>query len=223
QSFRRKYSGGTALQDASKVVLVVDSERRQDWEQLEAALAGSLYGSLKLEIWNERRLFSLLRGQFDIEAASFREPDLLEVRLAVDRAKGFHAFGGPSLTEYVNDPLRSKLLWQFGFWRLRQLRERGRSTPRALRPPGLYPGVAVVIADLCSFSSYVRDTRDNEVVRQCLTAFYSKARYQILNDGGMLYQFVGDEVAGLFGIPEHEADFIDRALDTAKSLLHIGN
>src|SRR5262249_36981653 len=50
-----------------------------------------------------------------------------------------------------------------------------------------------------------------------------KARYQILNDGGMLYQFVGDEVAGLFGIPEHEADFIDRALDTAKSLLHIGN
>jgi hypothetical protein len=47
----------------------------------------------------------------------------------------------------------------------------------------------VLLADLCSFSSYIRDTGDAEVVRESLTAFYSKARYQIINNGGMLYQF----------------------------------
>jgi adenylate cyclase len=45
----------------------------------------------------------------------------------------------------------------------------------------------VLLADLCSFSSYVRDTADETIVRESLTAFYSKARYQIINSGGMLF------------------------------------
>lgn len=224
QSLRRKYGAKRAsLQQASKVVLVVDSENRHDWEALEHELARSLDDSLTLEVWSERRLLALLHELLGMDVAALNEADLLDIRLAVDRAKGFYAFGGPSLAEYVNDPLRAKLLWEFGFWRLRQLREAGRSTSREILPPDLYRGVAVVIADLCSFSSYVRDTRDDDVIRQCLTAFYSKARYQILNNGGMLYQFVGDEVAGLFGIPERQSDSIERALNTAKALLHIGS
>jgi class 3 adenylate cyclase len=55
-----------------------------------------------------------------------------------------------------------------------------------------------------------------------LTAFYSKARYQIINSGGMLYQFGGDEVIGLFGIPDHPQGFGDAVLDTARALCRIG-
>jgi class 3 adenylate cyclase len=80
----------------------------------------------------------------------------------------------------------------------------------------------VLLADLCSFSSYIRDTGDAEVVRESLTAFYSKARYQIINNGGMLYQFAGDEVIGLFGIPDHPDTFTDAVLDTARALCRIG-
>ena len=114
------------------------------------------------------------------------------------------------------------MLWHFGFWRLKQLRSAGRSSPRDILPPGPYKAVAVLLADLCSFSSYVRDTSDAEVVRESLTAFYSKARYQIINNGGMLYQFAGDEVIGLFGIPDHPDGFTDAVLDTARALCRIG-
>src|SRR5262249_10939552 len=133
------------------------------------------------------------------------------------------AFGGPSLAEYTNEPLKSALLWHFGFWRLRQLRESRGLTPREIVPPGLYRGVAVLLADLCAFSSYVRDTPDDDVVRHCLTSFYSKARYQIINQGGMVYQFVGDQVIALFGVPDQRPGFVKEALDTAHALVDIGN
>jgi adenylate cyclase len=69
----------------------------------------------------------------------------------------------------------------------------------------------------------VRDTRDDEVIRHCLTAYYSEARYEILNTGGMLYQFVGDEVSGLFGVPRPTADYLRVALACARALVDIGN
>ena len=59
-------------------------------------------------------------------------------------------------------------------------------------------------------------------IANSLTAFYSKARYQIINNGGMLYQFAGDEVLGLFGIPDHPEGFTDAVLDTARALCRIG-
>ncbi len=224
QHLRRKYGADTAaVANASKVVLLIDAEKRPGWQQLEAELSQALRPGLKLEVWSEQRLLTLLQAQFGVEVTAITEDHLLDVRQAIDRAKGFHAFGGKSLSRYKDDPLKSALLWHFDFWRLRQLREERRLTPREVLPPGLYRGVAVLLADLCSFSSYVRDTRDDEVIRHCLTSFYSKSRYQILNHGGMFYQFVGDEVIGLFGVPDQRPGFVPKALEAAKSLVDIGN
>jgi len=39
----------------------------------------------------------------------------------------------------------------------------------------------------------------------------------------MLYQFVGDEVIGIFGIPDRPAGFVQTALEVAQSLVSIGN
>src|SRR5205823_6170566 len=97
---------------------------------------------------------------------------------------------------YDHGPLKAELQWHFGYWRLHQLRMMGRATARDILPPGTYRGVVVVLADLCSFSSFVRDTPNVEIVCESLTSFYSKSRYQIINSGGMLYQFVGDEAIG---------------------------
>jgi class 3 adenylate cyclase len=207
---------------ASKVVLVVDRRSRTDWEGLERELVSQLAHGLQLEIWDESRLLALLAERFNVSSPAMTTDDLLDVRQAIDRAKGFHAFGGSSFDEYEHDPLKADLLWHFGFWRIQQLRNRGRSTPRDILPPGQYQAVAVLLADLCSFSAYVRDTSDAEIVRESLTAFYSKARYQIINNGGMLYQFAGDEVLGLFGIPDHPDGFTESVLDTARALCRIG-
>jgi class 3 adenylate cyclase len=144
------------------------------------------------------------------------------VRNAIDRAKGLHAFGGDSPEGYEHDPLKEELLWHFGFWRLRQLRDRHGLGPREILVPGIYRNVVVVLADLCSFSSFMRDTPDAEITRENLTTFYSMARDQIINRGGMLYQFVGDEVIGIFGIPESDDDAPSQALAVARSLLSVG-
>lgn len=221
----RKYGarpdGGAAPPEGTKVVLVVDLAGRSDRVTLEAGLHGLLPG-LTLEVWDEARLLALIRERFGVSLDSLAGQDLVEVRHEIDRAKGFHAFGGDGFATYVNDPLRAQLLWHFGFWRLRQLRDSRGLAPHDLLTPGPYHDVVVVMADLCAFSSYVRDTRRDEVVRDALTAFYSKSRYQIINGGGMLYQFVGDEVIGLFGVPERQPGAAERALDAARGLVDIG-
>ena len=89
--------------------------------------------------------------------------------------------------------------------------------------PTLYPNVAVVYADLTGFSGYVRDTPRSRTIRDCLKAFCAKSRYQIINDGGMLYQFLGDAVIGLFGIPSSSPTDIAGCFDSARSLLMIGD
>ena len=81
----------------------------------------------------------------------------------------------------------------------------------------------VLLADLSAFSSYVRDTRNDEVVRSALTTFYSNSRYAIMAAGGMMCQFVGDEVVALFGVPDLDEEYARRALGCARSLLQIGS
>src|SRR5439155_313739 len=77
--------------------------------------------------------------------------------------------------------------------------------PSRILEPRTYEDVVVLMADLCSFSGYVRDTPDRSQIRRRLTEFYSLARHAVLNAGGMLYQFVGDEIVALFGMHEEQA------------------
>jgi len=221
---KRKYSELTpALEGISKLVLVINSEDRPDWSQIESQVADCLAPGLELEVWSERRLIQFLRDQYHTEIPNITLSNLAEVRHSIDRAQGYLAFGGESLDVYEHDSLKAELLWHLGFWKVRHLQETNQLQPREVLPPGYYRGVVVLLADMCSFSSYVRDTPDERIVRECLTSFYSKARYQIINNGGMLYQFVGDEVIGLFGVPDQSNDYAQAALDTAESLISIGN
>ncbi len=206
----------------SRLVLMADMANRSGWEQGLAQLKEGLCKALSLEIWDEETLRDQIGACFGGDLPVISAGNLLEVREAIDRAKGGYAFGRESDHRYENDPLAAQLLWHFGFWQLRQLRESLGWGPRDLLAPGEYRGVIVLLADLCSFSSYVRDTRDTEILHECLTSFYSKSRYQIIQNGGMLYQFVGDEVIGIFGIPKKESGCARAALDTARALTSIG-
>jgi len=206
----------------TKLILGVDTDEYPEWNDLREQLARGLRHGLALEIWDTPRLRSLIGKHFSTELGAINADNLLGVRQAIERAKGFFAFGGTSLERYENDTLNAQLLWHMGFWRLRQLREPGDLSAREILPPGTYRNVIVMLVDLCSFSSYVRDTPDAETIRHSLTSFYSKSHYQIVNNGGMFYQFVGDEAIGFYGLPRFDPGDPARALDTARAMLSIG-
>ena len=222
-SLRRKYGKpNEVVSQAAHVLLVVDRIGRMDWDALVKTAAAALGPGLALEVWDEARFAAAVRTHFGVELGEIEAGRLLDVRQAIDRAKGFHAFGGESLAAYEHDPLRAQLLWHFNFWRLRQMRGPNQLGAREIAPPGHYREVVVVIADMCSYSSFVRDTPNGEIFRENLTSFYSKARYQIINNGGMHYQFVGDEVIGIFGLPDHAPGYVEAAYETARALCSIG-
>jgi class 3 adenylate cyclase len=219
ESVRRKYGAPVPATDgASRVLVVADGEMLGDGTGTARLLGEALRPGLALEVWDERRLLRLLGERFGVSLGALSEDDLLGLRNAVDRAKGVHAFGDG----FQNDPLQAVLLWHLAFWRLRRLREAGRSLSRTILPPGMYRDVVVLMADLCSYSSYVRDTRDEAVSRRALTSFASTARHRVVNDGGMLYQFLGDSVVGLFGVPEALPEYLGQAVACARGLVDIG-
>ncbi len=220
----RKYGRDTAaVRDASKVVVLIDRSRRKNWAALEKSLRKVIHPRLELEIWAEEQLRAMISECFGVEMSDIDDQELPSVRDRIENVKGFYAFGGESQSAYRNDPLRGELLWHLGPVRLRQLRDAGRLRPRDMLPPGLYRGVAVLMADLSAFSSFVRDTHDPRIIRECLTAFYTKSRYQIIHGGGMFHMVIGDAVLAYFGIPEADPSSVDNCLSVAKSLLAIGD
>ena len=219
ESLSRKYQRELGwFKSISKLILIFDSDNHPDARQLETHVRTFIPSHWELELWDEHQLLERVRNQFEVDVDSLSHDRLLDIRVAIDRAKGTYAFGDA----YDNSPLDAALLWHLGYWRLRELFKSAGRNKRLILPPATYRAVAVVFADLSGFSGYVRDTPDDRTIQECLTAFCSKARHQIINDGGMLYQFLGDAVIGFFGIPDHPAGYVDHAFDCARSLLMVG-
>jgi class 3 adenylate cyclase len=217
---RHKYgTPSTTVPDADRVVLLIDRTARPDWPALLARLRAAVRPELELEVWDETRLRELIVECFKLDLPAVTVESLTELRSGIDQAKWHWAFGD----RHVSSPLKSSLLWHFGWSRLLQLHTLYGLTPERILPPQRYHNVVVILADLSYFSSFVRDTRDDEIMRGALTSFYSNSRYAIINSGGMMGQFVGDEVLALFGVPEPEDNVTQRALECARALLQIGN
>lgn len=201
----------------SRLIVVSDLAGAAEWPKIEAALRARIDPSLAIEAWSEGELLARFERCFGLKLDSLDRGRVRAIRDSISGAEWKAAFGD------ADDRLAPTLLWHFSSWTLRRLkRDRGLSPDRVL-VPGTYPNVAIVMADICSFSSYVRDTRDPALVRQSLTAFYSQARQAIVETGGMIDKFVGDEVIGLYGFPDNRPGFAEDALRGARRLVDIGN
>ncbi|HWA28352.1 MAG TPA: adenylate/guanylate cyclase domain-containing protein [Lacunisphaera sp.] len=222
KSLKRKFHTPTPVtRSADAVVLVVDEAGRTDYANLVEQARAALHGGLVLEVWTESRLREMIRLHFKVDVDRFDPDRLLDVRAAIEHAMGRHAFKAPEGGPYEHDALRSQLLWHLGFWRVRELYEKAGRTRHVLQP-ATYPEVAIVMADICSFSGFVRDTADARVVREQLTSFYAKVRSQIIDRGGLMYQFVGDEAVGIFGLPDRREGYLEAAYETARAICSIG-
>ena len=212
-----------AGETAKRLVLVVDRGAHPDWPALEGRLRNFMPPHLALEVWDEERVQELICACFGRTIPSFAGTELLTMREHIDQGKERIAFGDRRPAGYAEGLLRHNLLWHFGAWRLAELRHgHPGGNPGMLVPPRSYERVVVLIADLSGFSRYMRDSPDDAIVRQILTNFYAKSRYQIINGGGMLVQFVGDAVVALFGLPDHRPGYVEAAARTAFRLLDIG-
>jgi len=216
---KHKYgSNAPCVKEATRIILVADVQNHAQWPEIQKQIQANLPSHLNLEVWDEKHLLRLIKEIFDHEVESISRENIHGLKEALDRARGRYAFG----EEWTADALQVALVWHFSPWRLKELRERNGLKPRSIIPPGTYRGV-VVVADLSSFSSYVRDTRDDEVISYVLTSFYSRAGYEIVNAGGMMYQFIGDEVVGFYGVPGQKPAYVQASLESARALIDIGS
>ena len=203
--------------DARRLLLVSDLVDGDDWTGTLARLRERLSSDLAIEAWGERALLERVKAGFGLDLDSFSGGSLRQIRDAMMRAEWRSAFG-----KAADERMMPTLLWHFSPWTLARLhRERGLGPDDVMRP-GTCRDIVVVIADLCAFSSYVRDTRDDALVRLALTSFYSQARQAVLDAGGMMDKFVGDEVIGVFGYPDPRRGDADAALACARRLVDIG-
>lgn len=215
----RKYGPDVAAAaGASKLIVVLDTDDYPDWTGVLKRIEAGINPAIKVEIWDEKILFGRIGKSFGISIDAISEETILILKDAIDRVTGEYAFG----SAWTGTPLQMALLWHLSPWRIRRLRREHGADDRALMPPAMYDRIVILRADICSYSSYVRDTADDSVVRDALTAFYAKSRYAVLNSGGMMCQFVGDEIIGLFGIPDKPNTYAANALECAHALHDIG-
>lgn len=203
---------------AHKLVLVFEPEPAS-WPVLEAEIIRLMPANWTLELWDTATLLFKFGEHFGTRPEELALDCLHDLRAVIELAKAQHAFG-PDAT---HDALEATLLWHFSHWRLREMFARAKGQKRAILEPGSHSSAVVVFADLCGFSGYVRDTPRGRTIQTALSAFCSKARYQVINDGGMLYQFLGDAVIGIFGVPDRNSDYVARAFGCARALLDIAN
>jgi class 3 adenylate cyclase len=207
------------MDDALKVILFLDNFSYDSSKDIQKKIKKEIQSDLELEVYGEQGLLSMVRDTFHFEIDAITPENAHELKEALDTARGRYAFG----KEWTGDTLQVSLLWHFSPWRLRELGKKWDLKPRSMIPPGDYGRGVVLLADLCSFSSYVRDTREDDVVAHALSSFYTMAAYEIMNAGGMMYQFIGDEIVGFYGIPDGRKGYLEAALNSAKAILDIGN
>jgi len=213
RSIRRKYSANHRT-TCNRLVVVV---RDLDAGALQTRLRDCVCSSLNIEIWDEAWLLREIKLRYGIAIDSLVEANITALHRSILQANWNRVFD----SEYY-EILASALLWHFDPWTLKRLHEREGLGPADIWRPGNYLDIAVVMGDISSFSAYVRDTPDQRTMQQILTAFYSQSRHAVHEYGGMFYQFVGDEVVGLFGFPDKKPGYVTDAVNCAKALLDIG-
>jgi adenylate cyclase len=213
RNIRRKYAAN--YRPACNRLIVVT--RDLDPAILQSRLRECVCSTLDIEVIGEPQLLEFLKKYYGIDSTGLAGVDMTTLHSAMLRANWNIAFA-----EDYYEILASALLWHFSPWTLKRLHDQAGLGPGDIWQIDSYRDVAVVMADLSGFSAYVRDTPDERVMQQVLTAFYSYARQAVHEYGGMFYQFVGDEVVGLFGFPDRKSGYIADALNCAKALLDVG-
>ena len=84
---------------------------------------------------------------------------------------------------------------------------------------GRFEEVSLMFADLRDFTPWVERTEPREVV-QGLNEYFTEMEAAIRAHGGLVLQYIGDEIEAVFGAPLRAPDHADRALAAAREMRH---
>jgi adenylate cyclase len=82
---------------------------------------------------------------------------------------------------------------------------------------GTQAEVTILFSDLRDFTPWVEATDPREVVRD-LNAYFSEMEGAIRAGGGLVLQYIGDEIEAVFGAPVADAGHADQAVRTAREM-----
>lgn len=220
---KRKYGPVSEIQ-VQRVIVITRQAMYPDWTGLKTNIEEIFSDGATIEFWDEQDVLDRVKHYWNIDIGAFSIRETTNLRRRLDEINWSVATGEPDseLDSHVLGALPSTLLWHLSPWTLQRLRNDYDVGPEEVLSYGRYQKVAVVMADLCGFSSYVAATRDEDVISHCLTAFYSQSRHAILSNNGFFYQFIGDAVLGLFGLPRRFPNYTGDALQCALALTDIG-
>jgi class 3 adenylate cyclase len=81
----------------------------------------------------------------------------------------------------------------------------------------------VLLADLCSFTSFFKATHDLKLIERIMTAFYSRVRKVIHRHSGMLDKIIGDSVIAVWGLHHRDEKLIQQVIEASRELTRIAN
>jgi adenylate cyclase len=107
---------------------------------------------------------------------------------------------------------RERIRETFGVYVTREIRDEILAGRASLE--GQLQEVTVLFADLRDFTPWVERTEPRTVVRD-LNEYFTEMEAAVRAHGGLVLQYIGDEIEAVFGAPLRAADHADRALAAA--------
>lgn len=107
---------------------------------------------------------------------------------------------------------RERIRETFGVYVTREIRDEILAGRASLE--GQLEEVTVLFADLRDFTPWVERTEPRTVVRD-LNEYFTEMEAAIRGQGGLVLQYIGDEIEAVFGAPLRVPDHADRALAAA--------
>ena len=142
------------------------------------------------------------QGQLDTRCPVVSNDEIGEV------AEGFNQMIG-GLRE------RERVTEMFGRYVSREIRDEILAGRVSL--DGTQADVTILFSDLRDFTPWVEATDPREVVRD-LNAYFSEMEGAIRGSGGLVLQYIGDEIEAVFGAPVGDAHHADQAVHAAREM-----
>lgn len=93
---------------------------------------------------------------------------------------------------------------------------------KSLPIEGEFDDLVVLMADMCSFTTFMRNSRDFLLIKEMMQLFYRRMRQEIFKHHGILDKFIGDGLLAIFGYPFKEGDYWIDASNCALDMVNVG-
>lgn len=112
---------------------------------------------------------------------------------------------------FLEERRRKALRIGFGHYLSTQIADRIADSDFDLSPGGIVKEVTVLFTDLEGFTPLTEELKNPELITQVLLKYFAQTTAPILENDGLIVNFVGDAVTAVWGAPLDEPDHVRKA------------